>query len=207
MGVRRQGRRARGGRLLDRSKYLENDELRALLSAIAERKRKTAARDRVVFLLLATAGMRPAELCRLTIEDVTLGLEPRLRVCRLKSRKLLGRIDDISLGIKIGGIMRAWIKARPPGAGPLFPSQRGRALTVNGLERLFKLYARAAGIAPDVPLYALRHTAARRMLEATGDLRTVQVLLGHASIKTTEIYAHVTTRRRRQATELVLSDL
>jgi site-specific recombinase XerD len=193
--------------LLDRSKYLDDSELRAFLRAIQDRKRKTANRDRVLFLVLATVGMRPTELCRLTLEDVTLGSEPALRVRRLKSRQILGRLDDIPIGEKLGRILRRWIKARGPTPGPLFPSQRGAPLEIRGLERLFKRYAQSAGIGPEVTLYALRHTAARRMLEATGDLRTVQVMLGHASITTTTIYAHVTTERRRLAAESVLRGL
>lgn len=199
----------RGGmtELLDRSKYLNDAQLTAFLRSIQERKRSTAARDRVLFLILATAGMRPRELANLIVEDVTLGSEPALRVRRLKARRELGRLDDIPVGLKLGRILRRWLKERGPERGALFPSQKGGPLTVRGLERLFKRYAAAAGIEPDVTLYCLRHTAARRMLEATGDLRTVQVMLGHASIRTTEIYAHVSMERRRQAAESVLAGL
>lgn len=200
-------RRGAMSELLDRSKYLSDEQLTAFLRAVQERRRKTAGRDRVLFLILATVGMRPAELAQLTPEDVTLGSEPLIRVRRLKARRLLGRIDDIPIGLKLGRILRRWLKDRGPARGPLFASQQGGALTVRALERLFKRYAVAAGIPADVTLYCLRHTAARRMLEATGDLRTVQVMLGHASIRTTEIYAHVSMARRRQAAESVLAGL
>jgi integrase/recombinase XerC len=192
---------------IDRGKYLDDAQLRTFLGIIHDRKRKTARRDGVLFLILATVGMRPRELARLTLEDVTLGTEPQLRLRRLKSRKVQGRLDDVPIGAKLGRILRRWIAYRGPGRGPLFPSQQGGELTVRALERLFRRYADAAGIPSEARLYALRHTAARRMLEATGDLRTVQVMLGHASIRTTEIYAHVTMERRRQAADSVLTGL
>jgi integrase len=202
------------GELLDRSKYLTDDELRAFLLVVADRKRRTAYRDRVMFTLLVTVGMRPTELLRLIPADLNLGVEPWIRIRRLKSRRAQGRIDDVPIGMKLCRLLKGWLLERGPGAGPVFNTQRRTAgkkvhgpLTLRALERLFKRYAKAAGVASDTTLYSLRHTAARRMLEATGDMRTVQVMLGHSSIRTTEIYAHVTMVRRRQAAESILGDL
>lgn len=202
------------GELLDRSKYLDDEQLHAFLALIADRKRRTAFRDRVMFTLLATVGMRPTELLQLTPADLALGVEPMIRIRRLKSRRAQGRIDDVPIGTKLASLLRRWVAARGALAGTLFQTQRlqehqtiSDPLTLRALERLFKRYAKASGIGPEVTLYALRHTAARRMLEATGDMRTVQVMLGHASMRTTEIYAHVTMVRRRQAAESILSKL
>ena len=97
-----------------------------------------------------------------------------------------------------------WLRVRPQLAGPrsagaLFLGARGGRLDQRAVRSL--VHARLAEVpgAPDLGPHGLRHTAATHLLDGGADLRSVQELLGHASLATTQIYTHVTTDRLRQA--------
>jgi integrase/recombinase XerD len=81
----------------------------------------------------------------------------------------------------------------------LFPSPRGGALSRQGFWKIVRRYARAAGIRGDVHPHQLRHSFATHLLSGGADLRSVQTLLGHADVATTEIYTHVTRDHVRRA--------
>jgi integrase/recombinase XerD len=89
---------------------------------------------------------------------------------------------------------RARARARP---GVLFPSPRGGPLTRQGFWKIVGQYARAAGIAAHVHPHRLRHSFATHLLAGGADLRSVQTLLGHAHVVTTEVYTHVSRERLR----------
>jgi integrase/recombinase XerC len=111
----------------------------------------------------------------------------------------------VPFGLPAGRALDAWLAAgRPalvaPGAGAaLFLGVRGRRLDQRAVRTL--VHARLAEVpgAPDLGPHGLRHSAATHLLEGGADLRTVQELLGHASLATTQIYTHVTTERLRRA--------
>jgi integrase/recombinase XerC len=79
--------------------------------------------------------------------------------------------------------------------GPLFLNHRGARITARSVQRNFKLYVQAAGLSAEVTPHKLRHSFATHLLDAGADLRSVQELLGHASLSTTQIYTHVTAER------------
>ena len=78
---------------------------------------------------------------------------------------------------------------------------RGDRLTPRSIERLLKKYLAAADLNPGISPHALRHSFATHMLDAGADLRSVQELLGHASLSTTQIYTHVTVEKLRKVYE------
>lgn len=183
--------------VLERGQYLEEHELVALLRAAYERRRCNARRDHALLALLANTGIRPGEAinliaaeCRLTDHD------PLIRVRRLKKRRERGVIDDLRISRPLARTLRLYIAD----AG-ITPAARLFAITVRTVENVFRYYARRAGLDPRYRLYSLRHTALSRAYQHTGDIRLVQELAGHASVNTTQIYAHVSAQQKRRVAD------
>jgi integrase/recombinase XerC len=181
---------------------LRVDEARALLQAAATRAddgSPVGARDVAILELLYATGIRVGELCGLDVDD----LDGERRVVRVMGK---GRKErTVPYGQPAERALRTWLStARPelaaPGSGAaLFLGSRGRRIDQRAVRTL--VHQRLADVpgAPDLGPHGLRHTAATHLLEGGADLRTVQELLGHASLATTQIYTHVTTDRLRQA--------
>jgi integrase/recombinase XerC len=101
--------------------------------------------------------------------------------------------------------LREWLSVRPRGAGepaskagrgqPLFTNRFGTRLSVRGVARLLEKHLAAAGLGRRASPHTLRHSFATHLLDAGADIRSVQELLGHKSLVTTQIYTHVTTTR------------
>ena len=140
-------------------------------------------------MLLYSAGLRVGELIRLRPED----LEPERGLIRVRRAK--GRKDRYTLlsDRALGAARRHW-KLQP--ASPwLFPGARPEAhITARTVQKTVRAIARKAGIERKVTPHVLRHSFATHLLEAGTDLRYIQMLLGHASTRTTEIYTHVSQR-------------
>ena len=167
--------------------------------------RTTAARserrDVAILELLYATGIRVGELCGLDVDDVDRGR----RVVRVFGKGRKERTcPTASPPTRDRGLVE---HGRPqllaPGAGPaMFLGARGRRIDQRAVRTL--VHDRLAEVpeAPDMGPHGLRHTAATHLLEGGADLRTVQEMLGHASLSTTQIYTHVTTDRLRQAYRL-----
>ncbi|WP_300639330.1 tyrosine recombinase XerC [Nocardioides sp.] len=181
---------------------LRKDEAEARVHAAAEHAddgSPIGLRDVAVLELLYATGVRVGELCGLDVDD----LDTERHVLRVlgKGRKErtvpYGRPADLAL--------RLWLRrGRPallaPHSGPaLFLGARGGRLDPRTVRTL--VHRRIAEVpgAPDIGPHGLRHTAATHLLEGGADLRSVQELLGHASLATTQLYTHVTTDRLRRA--------
>jgi integrase/recombinase XerC len=181
---------------------LRVDEARMLLEAAAERADDGSAlgcRDVAILELLYATGIRVGELCGLDVDDV----DRERRVVRVLGK---GRKErSVPFGRPADQALDRWLRiGRPalavPGAGAaLFLGARGKRVDQRAVRTL--VHTRLADVpgAPDLGPHGLRHTAATHLLEGGADLRTVQELLGHASLATTQIYTHVTTDRLRQA--------
>lgn len=155
-------------------------------------------RDRAMLEVLYACGVRVSELVGLTLEQISL----RQGVLRAFGK---GRKERL---VPLGEEALAWLErylreargtllaGRPCDA--LFPSQRGEQMTRQTFWHRIKLHARTAGISTSISPHTLRHAFATHLLNHGADLRTVQMLLGHSDLSTTQIYTHI-ARARLQA--------
>ncbi len=176
--------------------FLHVDELQAILDSI-DLDTQTGLRDRAIFELLFSSGLRVSELCRLDIKDVNL--DRREFVVRGKGSKDRPIYIDESAANRV----KDYLSTRHDSLPALFlnnskntglPSVDGnyRRLTPRSIERIIEKYARMAGITKHVTPHTLRHSFATDLLMNGADLRSVQSLLGHSNISTTQIYTHIT---------------
>ena len=181
---------------------LRSDEARDLIKSAAELAddgSPTGLRDVAMLELLYATGIRVGELVGLDVDDVD---RERLVVRVLgKGRKE----RSVPYGHPAAQALDRWLalgrpRLRVEGAGgALFLGARGRRIDQRAVRTL--VHRRIADVpgAPDIGPHGLRHTAATHLLEGGADLRSVQELLGHASLATTQLYTHVTTDRLRKA--------
>ena len=177
--------------------FLGPKEVEALLSAPDPRTPR-GLRDQAMLETLYATGLRVSELVRLGVSEVNL--EAGFVIALGKGQKQRA----VPLGdLARGAITRYLATARPVLLGrrassALFVTRRGRAMTRQGFWKLLGAYARVAGIRKPLSPHTLRHSFATHLLEGGADLRSVQTMLGHADIATTEIYTHVQRARLRE---------
>jgi integrase/recombinase XerD len=174
------------------------DEARRLLAVASKLKVRT------LLSLAYGCGLRASEVVRLKVKHI----DSAQKVIRIEQSK--GRKDrNVMLSPETLDLLRQWWKVRPSryDAGAaiaerwLFPgNRRGQPMTTRQLSRLFHHAAEAAGIKKAVTLHALRHSFATHLLEQDVDIRVIQVLLGHAKLDTTALYARVATKTIRAVT-------
>jgi integrase/recombinase XerC len=156
-----------------------------------------ALRDTVVLELLYACGIRVSELCGLDVDDVDFGR----RVVRVLGKGSKER--TVPFGQPARRALDAWLaRGRPglstPGTGAaLLLGARGGRLHTTTARRIVSTWAQAADL-PHTSPHGLRHSAATHLLEGGADLRSVQELLGHASLASTQIYTHVSRERLRR---------
>lgn len=153
-------------------------------------------RDAAILELFYSCGLRASELANLPLRDVSLE-EGAVRV-RGKGAK----VRLIPLGWRAIDRVRHWIGVRAACRvrdEALFLSARGRRMSRTSVWQVVKRYARAANLPLNVTPHMLRHSFATHLLDHGADLRSVQEMLGHADIATTQIYTHVSSERLRQA--------
>jgi len=177
---------------------LRQDQAVALMdlaAVAADDGSPTGLRDRAVLELLYASGIRVGELVGLDVDDYEQGR----RVVRVLGK---GRKErTVPLGVPAARALQEWLDdGRPllagPGSGPaMFLGSRGGRLDQRAVRRL--VHDRLADVAgaPDLGPHGLRHTAATHLLEGGADLRSVQEMLGHATLATTQIYTHVSVER------------
>lgn len=155
-------------------------------------------RDKALLETLYATGSRASEVVGLKLADVYL--DPGFCKCTGKGSKQrvvpLGKPAVIALQAYLRDLRPKLIQSAP-GAPWLFVSKVGKALTREMLWILVKKYVKRAGLNPAVSPHTLRHSFATHLLSGGADLRTVQELLGHASIRTTQLYTHVDRDRLR----------
>ena len=185
--------------------FLHFDEVERLLNEIPE-DTETGLRDRAIIELLFSGGLRVSELCNLNRDSINL--ERREFVVRGKGKK----DRPIFIDQSTADCVRDYLDMRTDSLPALFlnnsqnqqtPTTSGdyRRLTPRSIERIVQKYARLAGITKKVTPHTLRHSFATDLLMNGADIRSVQSLLGHANISTTQIYTHVTDPHLREVHE------
>jgi integrase/recombinase XerC len=163
-----------------------------------------SARDRVVLELLYGSGLRVSELCGLDVADVDLGAGALRVMGKGRKQRLVPMSQParraLSIYLEDG---RARLVARGGGASEpeaLLINQRGARLRPRSVRHLLARFTRSDGLRPVSP-HALRHSFATHLLDGGADLRSVQEMLGHESLGTTQIYTHVSDERLRAVYE------
>ena len=174
-------------------KVLSRDAVTALLVSIAT-DRPLDLRDRALLECLYATGARVQEACDWRLED--LKLPQRVIRCIGKGRKERW----VPLGEPAADALGRWLELGRPGldrAGSegVFVSRSGKPLDRHRVYRLLQERARKAGVTVSVSPHTLRHSFATHLLSGGADLRAVQELLGHASVRTTQVYTHVDRER------------
>ena len=177
-------------------RYLHEEEVRRLL----EQPNTTTLeglRDLAMLELLYATGLRVSELVALSLNDINLDRNFVRTIGKGKKERFIPLGDYASEALRryLSEARGALLRGR---SSPYcFVSRRGRLLSRQGFWKRLKAYARQAGLSPEVSPHHLRHSFATHLLEHGADLRTVQEMLGHANIATTEIYTHVLKERVR----------
>ncbi len=178
-------------------KYLNREEIEALLT-VPDVAKPTGLRDRAMLELLYATGLRVTELCQLSLGNV----ERDAGVLRVTGKGNKQRL--VPFGESAGAAIGEYLSKGRPGllkgraSRFLFVTARGGAMTRQGFWKLLGGYGKKAGIFRDLTPHVMRHSFATHLVEGGADLRSVQIMLGHADISTTQVYTHVARRRLRE---------
>jgi integrase/recombinase XerD len=179
-------------------KYLNREEVEKLLAAPPQDK-PVGLRDRAMLQVLYASGLRVTELCRLELSAV----ERDLGILRVIGKGNKQRL--VPFGEPAREAIDLYLKdARPKllkgkASRFLFVTARGpQAMTRQAFWYLLRGYGKLVGIFRDLTPHVVRHSFATHLVEGGADLRSVQIMLGHADISTTQVYTHVARRRLRQ---------
>jgi len=171
------------------------------IAAAGEAGAPMAARDAALLEVLYATGIRVSELCGLDLAD----LDRERRVIRVFGK---GRKErTVPLGAPAIRAVEAWLGrgrlqlATAESGHAMFLGQRGKRIDPRVVRRVVHRFLQITKGAPDLGPHGLRHAMATHLLEGGADLRSVQEMLGHASLATTQIYTHVTNERLRSAFE------
>lgn len=181
-------------------KFLNLEEIEKIIQA-PDRSKPTGLRDHAMMEVLYATGLRVSELCLLGLGDVDRGFGVLRTIGKGNKQRL------VPVGKKA---MEAVTRYLEEGRGGLlkgrasrylFVTARGGAMTRQAFWKLLAGYGRKAGIFRGLTPHVLRHSFATHLLEGGADLRSVQVMLGHADISTTQIYTHVMRSRLRDTVD------
>src|SRR3989338_510318 len=176
--------------------FLDEKEIERLLESIHGDSWKIK-RDRAMMETLDSAGVRVSELVGLNVDDVDL-LSGLVKV-RGKGKK--ERL--VPLGSYASNAIKDYLEALPAslinGSHALFLNRSRTRMTDRSVRRMILKYAKRAALKKGISPHTLRHTFATHLLDRGADLRSVQELLGHAHLSTTQIYTHVTSKRLKDA--------
>ena len=181
-------------------KFLNLEEINKIIQA-PDLTRPTGLRDRAMMELLYASGLRVSELCKVGVADVNLSMGV-LRTTGKGNKQRLVPVGKTALQAILDwldGGRTALLKGRA--SKYLFITARGGCMTRQAFWKLLAGYGRKAGIFRGLTPHVLRHSFATHLLEGGADLRSVQVMLGHADISTTQIYTHVLRSRLRDTVE------
>lgn len=189
--------------------FLDADEVKRLLDAPIkgiQNPKLGDLRDKAILEILFSAGLRVSELCKLKREDIKLkkkagvvefsikGKGGKARVVFLSDRAAYWLNEYLNRRIDLS----PWMFVRMDKAANRSANKDEFPMTPRSIQRLVEKYARLAGIAKQVSPHTLRHSFATDLLQNDADIRSVQAMLGHSSITTTQVYTHITDKHLRE---------
>lgn len=176
---------------------ISSQELKRLMDA-PDTTTEQGLRDKAILELLFSTGLRVSELCALSTDDIDLSRD------EFSVRGKGDKIRVVFISDSARDALRAYLKSRKDMDEAMFVQYGKNAkkdidlrLTPRSVQRIIKRYATIAGITRKVTPHVIRHSFATDLLQNGADLRSVQALLGHANIATTQVYTHVTDRHLR----------
>jgi integrase/recombinase XerD len=181
-------------------KFLNLEEIDRLLEA-PDRSRPMGLRDHAMIQLLYASGLRVSELCRLGVADLNLDMGVLRATGKGKKQRMIpvGKPALKAVADYLDRARPGILKGRP--SRYLFVTARGGYLTRQAFWKLLRVHGRKAGLFHHLTPHVIRHSFATHLLEGGADLRSVQTMLGHADISTTQIYTHVMRSRLRKTVD------
>jgi tyrosine recombinase XerC len=168
----------------------EEEVSRLIESAFAKNEKdERGLRDRAILETFYSTGMRISEVVGLNITDIDF-IGGIVKVMGKGKKERIVPIGETAIAA-----IRAYLEKRRKQAEALFLNKNGKRITARGTRNIVVKYIRLAGIKQGVSAHTFRHSFATHLLNRGADLRTVQELLGHANLSTTQIYTHLTTER------------
>jgi site-specific recombinase XerD len=159
---------------------------------------KFPQRDRALLELVYAAGLRAAEVVSVDVDQLDF-VRNSIRVIGKGNKERL-----VFFGPEAAAAVMEYIsvhRVAPQIGNALFTNQKGGRLTTRSVQNIVKRWAISAGLPPETSPHTLRHSFATHMLDGGADIKTVQQLLGHANLATTQIYTHVSIERLKEAVE------
>jgi len=193
-------------------KFLQDDDLKSIFS-VQNMNKRSGIRDKAILLLLYSTGLRVSELVNLNVTDVNLKTGEFAVIG--KGRK----VRTVYLSETAKNSLSRYLSVRKDNFKPLFLRYSGKPLDSNdpegdnlrlnarSIQRMVKKYVSFAGISIDATPHTLRHSFATSLLSQGADLRSVQELLGHSNLSTTQIYTHVTNKKLKEVHKEFMKDI
>jgi len=193
------------GKTDERIPKVLNDEQVNRLFEVQNLNKRSGIRDRTILQVLFSTGLRVSELVSLNVDDVSTTSGEFTVVGKGK------KVRTVYLSPSAKNWLKRYLATRQDSFQPLFIRYSGKKmkeqdfegeslrLTARSVQRLVKKYITRAGVSVDATPHTLRHTFATGLLREGADLRSVQELLGHSNVSTTQIYTHVTNRQLKEA--------
>lgn len=176
--------------------FLTVAEIILILSA-PDTSKISGLRDRAILELLYSSGLRISELTGLNKTDVDY-FSGTIKVMGKGSKQRLVPVGDFALNI-----IRKYLKMRNDSSAVLFPGNKLQKLSVRCIQKMLKVYLKKAGITKKITPHSLRHTFATHLLDNGCDIRSVQEMLGHKNLTTTQIYTHITAKNLKKVYDRV----
>ena len=171
--------------------FMTEEEVRKLIeSAFAKTPNDLSGlRDRAILEVFYSSGLRISEVVGLNVDDVDF-ISGILKIRGKGKKERIVPVGEAALGA-----MRKYLDKKKKETEAVFLNKNSRRITTRGVMDIVMKYLHLAGIKPGVSAHTFRHSFATHLLNRGADLRTVQELLGHANLSTTQIYTHLTTER------------
>ncbi|HWD41731.1 MAG TPA: tyrosine recombinase XerC [Fimbriimonas sp.] len=161
-----------------------------------EGETRTPLRDRAILELMYSAGLRVSEVVGLDTPNLNLSEQNALVLGKGNKERIALFGDTCSSALKDYFSAE---RVQPIDSKAVFTNPKGGRLTTRSVQTLVKKWAKRVGLPPEVSPHTLRHTFATHLLDGGADLKTVQQLLGHESLATTQVYTHVSIERLKDA--------